>query len=1013
MEDEGLNAILFKAGIDHALEEVKKVLENNRNPLPPSEVAHSYDDKYVLVESTINTFLSSLVNCLQPLGLQQEHLAQLRSWAAAGKSVQLSLEATEECIFLRKEKRKEESAQQQVTTIETSILPKMEFSSKTVKTITEWFWSFSAEYKLHCFSGSSVAPDDSIVLTSRKCERELMTRSEDAPWPKVHQFGPLQVPLTWAMKHLSDGFVWEFAIDRAAKSCHTPSRNANSLAARQFLSAVRRWAEGAGKYFGVRLRALQEGNVAAKALCGSSLFSPVMPLFEEPAGDARSGEEAPSPSGLSKLPASFSCEPSAMLPVVDIERLLHRQRETIDELNSVLGGLLTPTGFFTIAEGMAASIFRHIAYLAKSSEMAIHCVETMITQQLIAAIGKVLSPTDFANYMLFHNRKLFKEEFLPLPFSHSIRRPDRSPEGVLSIECSLADGSTPEPLHTISRQSASTAAMRFPIGAATEVSFLGDRYVHAWVGHQFSGSSGMSVYLEARARQFSSFILLIGNIAGASVFQPKYGIIIQNKDDLKVPLLLEQIPTPKEFRDAIESLSPEQQRFAKAFRAMQLESTLFGIAVIQIKPLLEKLLRLPEDSLTKEIRLVEDLQELFIKYQIPSDILSYDGPAKASVKEKVLSVRSNADAVIKMVDDLRQTEIRLMEEKREAEELERRLREELMRKRKEEAEKARRAEVERQRVEQQRYQEERRRAQEERMKECEEKTETLGRTKGGGGSRFRGLFSRSKAGAPRAATASYESAPKMATETRTEFPDVSVSHSRLAAEITAPLQKTASKASAVPKPARAVNKSRAPKRPTVVQPAAQPTPEAAHAEAALAEPISSEQEPSPAQRDAMVPEEDGSEQVEVVGEDYTKIPARLDAKYELLDEDNCLRPTIIKASNQWTMRSQASLLSTPVERTIVAAAQKEEKNRAFDLLDALTKSGSVVIDRADLHVVIAATHCFDKALLETVVQDNMNPIEKVERSTLIIATTIHDRAAADLIKPSRLEACRATSPALF
>jgi hypothetical protein len=33
----------------------------------------------------------------------------------------------------------------------------------------------------------------------------------------------------------------------------------------------------------------------------------------------------------------------------------------------------------------------------------------------------------------------------------------------------------------------------------------------------------------------------------------------------------------QEFRDAIESLSPEQQRFAKAIRAMQLESTLFGM----------------------------------------------------------------------------------------------------------------------------------------------------------------------------------------------------------------------------------------------------------------------------------------------------------------------------------------------------------------------------------------------------------------------------------------------------
>ena len=56
----------------------------------------------------------------------------------------------------------------------------------------------------------------------------------------------------------------------------------------------------------------------------------------------------------------------------------------------------------------------------------------------------------------------------------------------------------------------------------------------------------------------------------------------QNKDNVLIPLLLEQIPSAKEFRDAIESLSPEQQRFAKAFRGMQLESTLFAVCIIQV-----------------------------------------------------------------------------------------------------------------------------------------------------------------------------------------------------------------------------------------------------------------------------------------------------------------------------------------------------------------------------------------------------------------------------------------------
>jgi hypothetical protein len=44
---------------------------------------------------------------------------------------------------------------------------------------------------------------------------------------------------------------------------------------------------------------------------------------------------------------------------------------------------------------------------------------------------------------------------------------------------------------------------------------------------------------------------------------------VKDKDELSIPLSLTEIPSPGEFRDAIASLSPEQQRFAKAFRAMQ------------------------------------------------------------------------------------------------------------------------------------------------------------------------------------------------------------------------------------------------------------------------------------------------------------------------------------------------------------------------------------------------------------------------------------------------------------
>jgi len=115
---------------------------------------------------------------------------------------------------------------------------------------------------------------------------------------------------------------------------------------------------------------------------------------------------------------------------------------------------------------------------------------------------------------------------------------------------------------------------------------LGERHLHGFIAHKFSGVDNASLNLVARARQFSSFIVLIGRIASADLFEPKYGprhsrdlfsfertriylyhlaMIVKDRDEFTVPLSLETIPTPKEFKDAIESLSPEQQRFAKAY----------------------------------------------------------------------------------------------------------------------------------------------------------------------------------------------------------------------------------------------------------------------------------------------------------------------------------------------------------------------------------------------------------------------------------------------------------------
>lgn len=95
------------------------------------------------------------------------------------------------------------------------------------------------------------------------------------------------------------------------------------------------------------------------------------------------------------------------------------------------------------------------------------------------------------------------------------------------------------------------------------------------------------------------------------------------------------------------------------------------------------------------------------------------------------------------------------------------------------------------------------------------------------------------------------------------------------------------------------------------------------------------------------------------------------------------------------------------------AEQSTARDKCFDLLDALTKSGALTIDHAALHVVIAATHCFDKTIMNAVIQDNVNPIEKLERSTLIVASTIQNKAPASLIAPEHVERVGLYSPMLL
>ena len=135
--------------------------------------------------------------------------------------------------------------------------------------------------------------------------------------------------------------------------------------------------------------------------------------------------------------------------------------------------------------------------------------------------------------------------------------------------------------------------------------------------------------------------------------------------------------------------------------------------------------------------------------------------------------------------------------------------------------------------------------------------------------------------------------------------------------------------------------------------------------------------------------------------DLTMVPKLLDSKFEIFGSDEryggAMRSTIIKTSDVWSKKYKRNLLSKLDQKSLSLDEKKSERNKAFDLLDALSRSGVVSMSNAELHVVIASSHCFDKSVVNTVVQDNVNPIEKIERSQLLVASIIHNVDVSKLI----------------
>ena len=950
----------FRDRLDSAMKDVRSILDTTRHPvLAFDDKDHSYEDKYALVETVTNIMLSSTKTVLEKLGT-----------ATAGNNNNNNND-NDVCndVFSEDVLRWVHHEKRPVQLVFTMVR-KTNYVKQQLRTLDSLLgggvtydhtFSLGSCYKLELAKGGkgndeheqeSAATTTVVPLRSRN--KLAVVPGGDGAIPP-NPFGSnstdrVSLDITWIVEQFADANAKEsssksrgssrqrseFSIDRLDEDCKTPRRNPQvETAVKALVGELKTWSQSICRLLTrddetFDQRGFQLRNHIEKY--SDTVFFPVIPLFEN----------------------------HTTLPNSTIDSFLDRHERSLEEALEAMATDFYNTknansdnnDYFSRKEASLALLVTQLDSLVELWMGSVDVVEQMLYSQLEEAIGKRVTAKDFQDFIDYHAPTIFDddddEKLAPRPFAYTIRRGKNYPDGVLSLE-GYNRGTSPwkaterDHVHTTVRiipgKSNSGAALlppvRIPLTPATHVEIRGDRLLHGWLQSQWvETKASYQTLLVARAHQFSSFMLVIGRMRGSSDFLPKQAIILHNKDEVLIPLLTSVLPSAKEFRDSIASLSPEQQEFAKAFREMQLGTSVIGVCVIQIKPQLEKLLNLPEGALTKEIQLTQTLMDLFVEHQIPSDLLSYDGESEASVSKKIATVKKHVKAVSDVISDLIKKEVRAEKLKKEIHKAQR------YHQNDEEMDVAGDHFDPIDQMSQRRFS-----SRDPPPMDSLYSTSTQGSSTPD--SLFGKFFGNNKKSSPRH-TSSYR------------------------VDIDMDLDEIAE----VPKEAETSSESSSTKDSTN---SAQETPN---------DDTSTKQEPSEQRGNRMKQEQSDTATTTL---NFSHIPKILDARILQEDKDGSLKSTIIKTGPFFHRSRHPNIIQDAVKSILESSQVQDEKNRAMDLLTAISRSGSFPIESSELHVIVGMTHCFPKQIMETIIEDNVNPIQKVEHSLRMIASVIHDK----------------------
>ena len=143
---ENFQDFVFRERVDKCLEKTRLLLHQTKRLAIPEDVAHQYNDKYLVAEYLTNSAIGCFSSSLIKLGLSASNLTKLVSWART-QDVSLRLEVTERCVFLKETKRDLASA----TRNEVNVTGFSMITGRQITTVTENLYTFTAYYEFVAF----------------------------------------------------------------------------------------------------------------------------------------------------------------------------------------------------------------------------------------------------------------------------------------------------------------------------------------------------------------------------------------------------------------------------------------------------------------------------------------------------------------------------------------------------------------------------------------------------------------------------------------------------------------------------------------------------------------------------------------------------------------------------------------------------------------------------------------------------------------------------------------------